>query len=109
MKTIVNSVVALAIVLSISACNNTHTDATSNANLKDTVASESFEIIGKKGFIVFPAGIKVEEDFLSDSTLHWKFIDNNGAREGDEHITYKKLNNNLFFINWIEKTGLTVS
>jgi len=42
--------------------------------------------------------------------LHWKFTDNKGAvTEGDEKIDYKRLTDNLHFLNWIEKDGWTVS
>lgn len=76
---------------------------------KNTVGGP-IEIIGKMGFFSFKGGIKVEEKFLSDTTLHWKYTGPDGvSTESDEHITYRKIGNGLFFVNWIEKTGLTVS
>lgn len=110
MKTIMLFMVAsVATALLLSACNTSNTD--NNASVqKDTVAVVPIEIIGKTGFITFPGGIKIEENFLSDTTLHWKYTDTAGTvTEEDEHISYKKLNDAQYFINWIEKSGLTVS
>jgi len=95
------------ILLLLQACNNTRTQDTSKATLK--ADENTSEIIGKSATLEF-SKFKVIETFVSDSTLHWKHIDNDGTvTEADEHVSYKKLNDNQFFINWIEKTGLTVS
>lgn len=98
---------SLALLLVLQACNSTKSQDTSKATQK--TAEEPIEIIGKSATLVFPQ-FKVIETFLSDSTLHWQFFPNNGnVTESDEHISYKKINDHQFFINWIEKTGLTVS
>lgn len=88
----------------LQACNNTpKSEKTADAEVSST------EIIGKVGEISFPE-FKVEETFVSDSVLHWKIRgDKDSITESNEKISYKKLNDNLFFISWIEKTGLTVS
>ncbi|WP_216823545.1 MoaF-related domain-containing protein [Niastella vici] len=99
---------AITIMLLIAACHTNNTGNTAPTG-KDTLVAPT-EIIGKTGFIAFPGGVKVEENFLSDTTLHWKYTDANGtATQEDEHISYKKINDSLYFINWIEKSGLTVS
>jgi len=99
---------AVAAMLLIAACNTSNADNAVPAP-KDTVAAP-VKIIGKTGYINFPGGIKVEENFTSDSTLHWKFTDPAGKiTEADERVTSKKINDSVYFINWIEKTGLTVS
>lgn len=68
-----------------------------------------YSLIGKKGIITFPE-MKAEVNYTSDTTLHWKTINNKGVvAEGDEKISYKKLTDNLHFLNWIEKDGFTVS
>ena len=49
-------------------------------------------------------------NYISDSLLHWKTIDTTGrVTEGDEKVSYKKVTENLYFVNWIEKDGFTVS
>jgi outer membrane lipoprotein-sorting protein len=72
-------------------------------------SSFDYSLIGKKGKIVYPQ-FKAEVSYLTDSTLQWKTTDNNGViREGKETIVYKKLAENLHFLNWIEEDGLTIS
>ncbi|MEN2399229.1 hypothetical protein GKZ90_0005540 [Flavobacterium sp. MC2016-06] len=67
------------------------------------------QIIGKTAVITF-SQFQVEETFVSESVLHWKIKNENGSyNESDEQISFKRLNDHQFFINWIEKTGLTVS
>ena len=76
-----------------------------------TITEETtvFSLIGKKGIITFPE-MKANVTYTSDSTLHWKTTDNKGViAEGDEKISYKRLSDNLHFLNWIEKDGWTVS
>ena len=91
-------------MLILEACSN---DAGSRK--KSDEGTSSFEIIGKSATIVLPQ-FKVEETFTSDTTLHWKTFNDAGMiGEEDEKISYKKIGDSLFFLNWIEKTGLTVS
>lgn len=100
-------VVAVVTMLFLQACNgNKSLDAKVSKDVQSNVSSE---IIGNVCTITFPQ-FKVEETFVSDTIVHWKIVDEEGATtESDEVISYKKLNDNLFFISWIEKTGLTVS
>ncbi|PXY42446.1 hypothetical protein DMB65_03350 [Flavobacterium cheongpyeongense] len=66
-------------------------------------------LVGKKGKITFPEMI-AEVNYLNDSTLHWKTTSKEGiVVEGYEKMYYKKLTDNLHFLNWIEKDGWTVS
>ncbi|GAE85333.1 hypothetical protein JCM10512_3756 [Bacteroides reticulotermitis JCM 10512] len=54
--------------------------------------------------------MKAEITYSSDSTLHWKTIDQqNVTAEGDEKMSVKQVGDSLFFINWIEQDGETVS
>jgi Mlc titration factor MtfA (ptsG expression regulator) len=72
-------------------------------------AQNNFSLIGKKGIISYP-NMKAYVIYSSDSTLHWKTVDEKGVlNEGNEVIRYKRLNDNLHFLNWIEKDGFTVS
>ena len=76
---------------------------------KDTSDKTAVEIIGKQAVLTYP-DFTAEVSYLSDTTLHWKSVNSQGkAAEGDEKISYKKLNESLFFLNWIEEDGLTVS
>lgn len=96
--------IALLALLVLQACSSN----TGSAE-KSNESTSSFEIIGKSATIVLPQ-FKVEETFTSDTTLHWKTFNDAGViGEEDEKIGYKKIGDSLFFLNWIEKTGLTVS
>jgi hypothetical protein len=101
------STIGLALIASlfIGACSNNN--KADNSALEKT--PESIGIIGKTATITFPA-FQVDETFVSDTVLHWKIVGEKGAiTEGDEKVSFKKINDHQFFINWIEKTGLTVS
>lgn len=70
---------------------------------------DNFSLIGKNGIISYP-NMKAYVTYSSDSTLHWKTVNEKGvSNEGNEVIRYKRLNDNLHFLNWIEKDGFTVS
>ena len=48
--------------------------------------------------------------YLNDSTLTWKTTDaDNKVAEGTERFAYRKVEGNVFFLNWIEEDGTTVS
>jgi hypothetical protein len=117
MKKIKKTTSAILLILAsgflIAACNGGHnaekTAAAAPASEAAADSEKQLEIIGKTGTIAFPE-FKVDETFVSDSILHWKIIDEKGqVIEGDEKVSFKRLNDHQFFVNWIEKTGLTVS
>jgi hypothetical protein len=90
---------------------------TSNSNAQkhpkiskcEMVDAKKYALIGKKGITTFPK-MKVETDYISDSTMHWKTTNSKGEiAEGDEKISYEKLSNNLHFLNWVEKNGYVIS
>lgn len=93
--------------LFFTSCNNQNSDKNSTTEIKESKLD--FVLIGKKGIITFPE-MKAEVIYISDSTLHWKTTDNKGVvAEGNENISYEKLTDNIYFLNWIEKDGWTVS
>lgn len=77
---------------------------------KQAVAIDSaYALIGKYGKITY-TDFTAEVEYLNDSTVHWTAIDKTGkTNEGTEKISYKQLNDHLYFLNWIEQDGLTVS
>lgn len=84
--------------------SQTQSDAVPTVNNADTI----FNIVGKKVEIQYPT-MTAEVTYLSDSTLHWKTTIDGKVGEGDERVIYKPVGNGLYFINWIEKDGITVS
>lgn len=98
MKNIIASIALFALFI---ACEKKEGQITSKTN--------DYSIVGKKATITYPE-LKAEVFYISDSTLHWKTTDNAGnIAEGDEKINYNLLNENQFFINWIEIDGTTIS
>lgn len=78
-------------------------------NISKTNIDTTFALSGKKITIEYPE-MKAEVEYLSDSTLHWKTTSlENIVEDGFEKISIQQISNNLFFINWIEKDGITVS
>lgn len=105
LKQIVCVVFVAALLISCNGKNERVTETTSNVDK----AENSFAIIGKQVVIEYPE-MKAEIHYLSDSTLHWKTTDlQNREEEGIEEISYQQVADNLFFLNWIEKDGVTVS
>jgi hypothetical protein len=80
-----------------------------NSNPTAEKSGTAETLVGKTAKITYP-DFSAEVQYLNDSTVHWKAIDQTGkTNEGTEHISYKQLNPHLYFLNWIEKDGLTVS
>ncbi|WP_353118137.1 hypothetical protein [Myroides odoratus] len=79
----------------------------------ETVSTASTQeqeaLIGYKGILTYP-DFKAEVEYVSENQLHWKTTNAEGVvSEGTETMYYKKIGDHLFFINWIESDGLTVS
>lgn len=78
-----------------------------NAVVEET--KENYVLIGKKAILTYPE-LKAEVHYIDENTLHWIQVDAEGKKtEATEKISYQKLNEHQFFLNWIEKDGFTVS
>ncbi len=76
---------------------------------KEQNLSNDYELIGKKGEITYP-DMKASLDFKSETELHWTSEAKDGTiSHGDEKLSYKRLSDELHFLNWIEEGGFTVS
>lgn len=90
-------------VATLSACspsgNSTH----------PSVSNAEHDLIGRTGKITYDK-FTAEVAYLNDSTLRWKTVDAKGiVAQESEHVFYQKLNDHSYFLNWMEKNGLTVS
>ena len=104
-----STILTLLIAVILFSCNNNSTKDITMENKNTTLETAGFSLIGKKGIITFPE-MKANVTYTSDSMLHWKTTDNKAVvAAGDEKISYKRLSDNLHFLNWIEKDGWTVS
>ena len=100
------SFLSVALLILASCTNNTETEKAEQVN---SPASKNYSLEGTSISVTYPE-MQAEIVYTSDSTLHWKTtLENNNVAEGDESISYKQVGDSLFFVNWIEKDGVTVS
>ena len=66
-------------------------------------------LLGREAVIDFPDS-RAEVRYTSKGKMHWRVTDSQGhVSEGCETLGYLQLSDHLHFLNWIEKTGFTVS
>ncbi|MGG5576496.1 MoaF-related domain-containing protein [Myroides sp. C15-4] len=66
-------------------------------------------LIGKKGILTYP-DFTAYMTYESENRLHWKTVTKEGeVAEGEETVSYKRINDHVFFLSWIEADGFTVS
>lgn len=104
MKSIFKVLILVSITLLAVSCNRNE-----QQDIPQKVDEPELSLIGKKITASYPEMI-AEIHYISETELHWKTLDhNNQTGEGNETISYQKVGKNLYFVNWIEKTGETVS
>lgn len=70
---------------------------------------KDYDLIGKKGIIEYPE-MKAYVHYQTDTELEWLAVYDNGAKStGKESLNYERFSDELHFLNWIEKDGMTVS
>jgi hypothetical protein len=66
-------------------------------------------LLGRDAVIEFPDS-RAEVSYTTTGELIWRVTDGKGhVSEGCEQLSYLQLSDHLHFLNWIEKTGFTVS
>ncbi|MCI9844716.1 MoaF-related domain-containing protein [Flavobacterium pectinovorum] len=96
------------ITISTVSCNQKSDKAEVTESVKD-INIETASLTGKKAKLIYPE-FEAEVYYTSEKSLHWKTRDESGkTAEGDENVSYKKIGESQFFLNWIEKDGVTVS
>ena len=95
---------SILLTLFLSSC--TRNESVQNQVNDSTV--ENFSLVGHTIMATYPE-MKAEITYLSDSVLHWKTITDDQVAEADEKMYTKQVDNNLFFINWVEADGTRVS
>lgn len=67
-------------------------------------------LIGKSYRIIFEDGYVFNVTYIDESHLHWEGIEGpSKGLAGDEKMTYRQLAPGLFFVNWLEESGVSVS
>ncbi|MEL1254131.1 MoaF N-terminal domain-containing protein [Flavobacterium sp. DGU38] len=101
------TLILLSLIIFSSCSNKEKQDQ--NKTEKYSKKTEISSLIGKKAILTYTE-FKAEVNYISDTEIHWKTTDSKGVlTDGYEKISYKRLNENLYFLNWIEKDGYTVS
>lgn len=99
-------ILALSLGL-LSACNHSQCDKKSAT--EQTQKTEQQNLIGKKAVLTYPE-LTAEVHYIAENQIHWKTTDPQGnTAEQTNELTYKVINEHLFFLNWIEDDGTTVS
>lgn len=107
MKKVFTAVIALLLLASCQLSPSKEESVTQSSSTVDSTGD--YTLIGKKAKLVYPQ-FTAEVSYLTDSTLHWKTTTPDGKiSEGEEHVFLKRLNDYQYFLNWIEKDGLTIS
>lgn len=66
-------------------------------------------LLGRAAVIQFPDS-RAEVQYSHAGKMSWSVVDSLGhVAEGCETLSYLQLSDHLHFLNWIEKTGFTVS
>ncbi|MBV8248162.1 MAG: hypothetical protein JO200_06885 [Comamonas sp.] len=66
-------------------------------------------LLGREAVIEFPDS-RAEVRYTVKGQMRWRVVDSQGhVAEGCEQLSYLQLSDHLHFLNWIEKTGFTVS
>lgn len=66
-------------------------------------------LLGREAVIEFPEST-AQVTYSVRGDLHWRVTDKNGnTTQGNERLSYLQLTESLHFLNWIERTGFTVS
>lgn len=66
-------------------------------------------LLGREAVIEFPEST-AQVNYSVQGELIWRVTDKNGnVTQGNERLSYLQLSDTLHFLNWVEKTGFTVS
>ena len=65
---------------------------------------------GKKILLHYENGLEIKGNYKSSTELHWEALSGPAKGEhGTEKIQTIEIAPDIFFINWLEKSGITVS
>ena len=109
---------SLALVLTLCACHSPSGTSTERQPavepLTDTVAAEPPQssdttLVGKRLHLSFEGNSSIVE-YLSDRHLHWLSRDSvHGEKEGEDRYHAQHIEPHIFFVNWVEADGTTIS
>ena len=66
--------------------------------------------VGRRLHFAYDSGIEIDAHYVSDSELRWKAAAGPAAgQSGTEEIMAAEVAPEIFFISWIEESGMTLS
>ncbi len=107
MRKIISIVIMCTSLALLFSCTKKGTNTTEASSIANEITD--YRLLGRKGQIEFPE-MRATVSYIDSTTLHWETEHGDGSVEvGDEKIAFEKLSDHIYFLNWIEETGFTVS
>lgn len=72
-------------------------------------SSSELSLLGRTARIIYPE-FEAEVSYYKDSTLTWKIRESDDlVRSGTEQVEFRDLGAGIYFLNWLEEDGISVS
>ena len=100
----------LAAALSLlTACSGDSSGTKTSQEDAPPVQTTDTTLVGKRLHLRFPENVSTVE-YLSHKHLFWKSKDSvHGSKEGEDNYSAIRIGASVFFVNWVEADGTTVS
>ena len=100
----------LAAALSLlTACSGDSSGTKTSQEDAPPVQTTDTTLVGKRLHLRFPENVSTVE-YLSHKHLFWKSKDSvHGSKEGEDNYSVIRIGKSVFFVNWVEADGTTVS
>lgn len=100
----------LAAALSLlTACSGDSSGTKTSQEDAPPVQTTDTTLVGKRLHLRFPENVSTVE-YLSHKHLFWRSKDSvHGSKEGEDNYSVIRIGASVFFVNWVEADGTTVS
>ena len=104
------SLCSLTASLIVTSCHSSDTSQKAHSEQAPSpVQSTDTTLIGKRLHLHFPTNSSTVE-YISDDHLFWSSRDSiHGYKEGEDTYHAVRIDSSVFFVNWVEADGTTVS
>ncbi|MBF1311309.1 MAG: MoaF N-terminal domain-containing protein [Porphyromonas sp.] len=98
-----------AALLLLTACSGDSSGTKTSQEDAPPVQTTDTTLVGKRLHLRFPDNISTVE-YLSHKHLFWRSKDSvHGSKEGEDNYSAVRIGTSVFFVNWVEADGTTVS
>lgn len=96
--------------LLVTSCHSSDTSQKAHSEQAPSpVQSTDTTLVGKRLYLNFPTNSSTVE-YISDDHLFWSSRDSvHGYKEGEDTYHAVRIDSSVFFVNWVEADGTTVS